>query len=62
MRSPSSPPHKITQLLAEWSERNQAALDQLYPLVYEELLLHELIQFCGDLNLSSPKHNPPEII
>src|SRR5205807_9225784 len=37
MRSPSSSPHEITQLLAEWSEGNQAALDKLYPLVYNEL-------------------------
>src|ERR1051326_6572187 len=37
MRSPSSPPHEITQLLAEWSHGNQAALDKLYPLVYSEL-------------------------
>jgi RNA polymerase sigma factor (TIGR02999 family) len=37
MRNTSSPPHEITQLLAEWSEGNQAALDQLYPLVYNEL-------------------------
>jgi len=37
VRSPSSPPHEITQLLAEWSDGNQAALDQLYPLVYNEL-------------------------
>ncbi|MDX6383342.1 MAG: hypothetical protein QOK48_915 [Blastocatellia bacterium] len=37
MRSPSSPPHEITQLLAEWSDGNQAALDKLYPLVYNEL-------------------------
>jgi RNA polymerase sigma-70 factor (ECF subfamily) len=37
MRSPSPPPHEITQLLAEWSEGNQAALDKLYPLVYNEL-------------------------
>ena len=29
--------HQITQLLAEWSDGNQAALDELYPLVYEEL-------------------------
>src|SRR5206468_2745400 len=36
MRSPSSP-HEITQLLAEWSKGNQAALDKLYPLVYKEL-------------------------
>jgi RNA polymerase sigma factor (TIGR02999 family) len=37
MTSPTSPPHEITQLLAEWSEGNQAALDKLYPLVYNEL-------------------------
>jgi RNA polymerase sigma factor (TIGR02999 family) len=37
MRSPSSPPHEITQLLAEWSDGNQAALNKLYPLVYNEL-------------------------
>jgi RNA polymerase sigma factor (TIGR02999 family) len=37
MTSPASPPHEITQLLAEWSEGNQAALDKLYPLVYNEL-------------------------
>ena len=29
--------HEITQLLAEWSDGNQAALDALYPLVYDEL-------------------------
>jgi RNA polymerase sigma-70 factor (ECF subfamily) len=29
--------HQITQLLAEWSEGNQSALDELYPLVYDEL-------------------------
>jgi RNA polymerase sigma-70 factor, ECF subfamily len=37
MSSPSSSPHEITQLLAQWSEGNQAALDKLYPLVYKEL-------------------------
>ena len=37
MRDLSSQPHEITQLLAEWSEGNQAALDKLYPLVYNEL-------------------------
>jgi RNA polymerase sigma factor (TIGR02999 family) len=31
------PQHQITELLAEWSEGNQSALDELYPLVYEEL-------------------------
>jgi RNA polymerase sigma-70 factor, ECF subfamily len=30
-------PHQITQLLAEWSDGNQSALDELYPLVYQEL-------------------------
>ena len=34
---PRTPQHQITQLLAEWSDGNQAALDELYPLVYEEL-------------------------
>jgi len=31
------PQHHITELLAEWSDGNQSALDELYPLVYEEL-------------------------
>ena len=30
-------PHKVTELLLEWSNGNQAALDKLMPLVYEEL-------------------------
>jgi len=29
--------HEITQLLAQWREGNQSALDELYPLVYDEL-------------------------
>jgi RNA polymerase sigma factor (TIGR02999 family) len=29
--------HEITQLLAAWREGNQSALDELYPLVYDEL-------------------------
>jgi RNA polymerase sigma-70 factor (ECF subfamily) len=29
--------HEITQLLAEWCGGNQSALDELYPLVYNEL-------------------------
>ena len=37
MRDPSGSPHEITQLLAEWSNGNQTALDKLYPLVYGEL-------------------------
>ncbi len=37
MRDPSCSPHEITQLLAEWSNGNQTALDKLYPLVYDEL-------------------------
>jgi RNA polymerase sigma factor (TIGR02999 family) len=29
--------HEITQLLAEWRDGKQEALDELYPLVYDEL-------------------------
>ena len=36
-RTNPTPPHQITRLLVEWSGGNQAALDRLYPLVYEEL-------------------------
>jgi RNA polymerase sigma factor (TIGR02999 family) len=37
MKDPVRSPHEITQLLAEWSNGNQTALDKLYPLVYGEL-------------------------
>ena len=30
-------PHEVTQLLVDWGNGNQAALDKLMPLVYEEL-------------------------
>jgi RNA polymerase sigma factor (TIGR02999 family) len=30
-------PHEVTQLLADWSQGNHAALEKLTPLVYEEL-------------------------
>ena len=36
-KDPPPQEHEITQLLAEWREGNQAALDDLYPLVYDEL-------------------------
>ncbi|HKR23430.1 MAG TPA: sigma-70 family RNA polymerase sigma factor [Pyrinomonadaceae bacterium] len=36
-KDPPRQEHEITQLLAKWSDGNQAALDELYPLVYEEL-------------------------
>ncbi len=36
-KNPPPEQHHITELLAEWSEGNQSALDKLYPLVYEEL-------------------------
>jgi hypothetical protein len=29
--------HEVTQLLADWSQGDQAALEKLTPLVYEEL-------------------------
>lgn len=32
-----SSPHEVTQLLADWSQGNQAALDKLMPLVEAEL-------------------------
>ena len=36
-KDPPPQEHEITQLLAAWREGNQAALDELYPLVYDEL-------------------------
>ena len=30
-------PHEVTQLLLDWSEGNQAALDKLMPLIYQQL-------------------------
>jgi RNA polymerase sigma factor (TIGR02999 family) len=36
-KNPPPTPHEITGLLEQWSGGNQAALDRLYPLVYEEL-------------------------
>ncbi|MGH9970664.1 MAG: sigma-70 family RNA polymerase sigma factor [Pyrinomonadaceae bacterium] len=36
-RKLSLPPQEISQLLAEWSDGNQAVVDRLYPLVYDEL-------------------------
>ena len=37
MDTPSASPHRVTQLLAHWSEGDEAALGELTPLVYEEL-------------------------
>ena len=36
-KDPPRQEHEITQLLAEWRDGNQEALDELYPLVYDEL-------------------------
>ena len=30
-------PHQVTELLKEWSDGDETALEQLMPLVYEEL-------------------------
>lgn len=38
-----SDPHELTQLLADWSEGDQAALEKLTPLVYREL--HRLARY-----------------
>jgi RNA polymerase sigma factor (TIGR02999 family) len=37
MDEPSVSPHRVTQLLQQWSHGDDAALAQLTPLVYEEL-------------------------
>ncbi len=37
MTKPSSATHQVTQLLVAWQDGDKAALDQLMPLVYEEL-------------------------
>ena len=46
MDEPSAPPHRVTQLLAQWSHGDNAALTELTPLVYEELrrLAHHFMQ------------------
>jgi RNA polymerase sigma factor (TIGR02999 family) len=37
MEEPLASPHKVTQLLTEWSHGDDAALAELTPLVYQEL-------------------------
>jgi hypothetical protein len=37
MDEPSASPHRVTQLLTEWSHGDDAALAELTPLVYQEL-------------------------
>jgi RNA polymerase sigma factor (TIGR02999 family) len=37
MHEPSVSPHRVTQLLQQWSHGDDAALAELTPLVYEEL-------------------------
>ncbi|PYK36743.1 MAG: RNA polymerase subunit sigma-70 [Verrucomicrobia bacterium] len=37
MEKSSASPHRVTQLLADWSHGDNAALAELTPLVYEEL-------------------------
>ena len=37
MEEPLASPHRVTQLLMEWSHGDDAALAELTPLVYEEL-------------------------
>ena len=33
----TSPNNQVTRLLTDWSKGDQAALDQLIPLIYQEL-------------------------
>jgi RNA polymerase sigma-70 factor, ECF subfamily len=46
MDTPSVSPHRVTQLLAEWSDGDNAALVELTSLVYEELrrLAHHFME------------------
>src|SRR5204862_2504286 len=46
MNEPSVSPHRVTQLLAQWSRGDNAALAELTPLVYEELrrLAHHFME------------------
>src|SRR6266581_9777561 len=46
MDEPSVSPHKVTQLLQQWSGGDDAALAELTPLVYEELrrLAHHFME------------------
>jgi len=45
MSTPTTPPHEVTQLLLDWNEGNQDALEKLMPLVYKELrrLAHQYL-------------------
>jgi RNA polymerase sigma factor (TIGR02999 family) len=46
MDAPSISPHRVTQLLTEWSHGDDAALAELTPLVYEQLrrLAHHFME------------------
>ena len=46
MDEPSVSPQRVTQLLADWSHGDNAALAELTPLVYEELrrLAHHFME------------------
>ncbi len=50
MDMPSASPQRVTQLLADWRNGNDAALTELTPLIYEDLrgLAHryELHRIC----------------
>jgi len=37
MDMPSASPERVTQLLADWRNGNDAALTELTPLIYEDL-------------------------
>src|SRR5687767_5522866 len=46
MSTPTTPPHEVTQLLLDWNEGNDDALESLMPLVYKELrrLAHQYLR------------------
>jgi len=48
----TSPNNQVTRLLTDWSKGDQAALDQLIPLIYQEL--HKIAN--GYLSRERPGH------
>jgi hypothetical protein len=48
---------EVTRLLADWSQGDQAALQKLTPLVYEELRLSLIVTWKGRLPITRCKRS-----
>jgi hypothetical protein len=57
MTTPSSSSPELTQLLIDWSRRDQTALTSLMPLVYEELHRLAIARFAE--SVSATRCKPP---